>query len=295
MKKTFSGLLIATFLVYVLYVRMHTEAVNPLPLPIINRTAAPSDNTPISSVPATTPVASSTPPANQTTTDNTLVAQGTVRVVNNSTSSIKLVKTTRLLAPNGKLYRLASDVNVPAGQEATAIAYADQNGSSYAISATRFTIPGLSAGMQSSIYAISDAAFALTAPNASSDQPVAAAPPTSNLKPVAVTPTPVTPPPAPKPQGQYKDGTYTGNSVDAYYGNVQVAAVIQSGKLADVKILDYPQDRRTSQAINGQALPILVSEAIQAQSASVDAVSGASESSPAFMQSLASALSQAKN
>lgn len=95
--------------------------------------------------------------------------------------------------------------------------------------------------------------------------------------------------------GQYKDGTYTGISANAYYGNIQVEAVINGGKLADVQFLDYPQDRRTSIRINNQAMPFLKQEAIQAQSANVDTVSGASDSSGAFRQSLASALSQAKN
>lgn len=95
--------------------------------------------------------------------------------------------------------------------------------------------------------------------------------------------------------GIYKDGTYTGISANAYYGNIQVEAVINGGKLTDVQFLDYPQDRRTSIRINRQAMPYLKKEAIQAQSANVDTVSGASDSSGAFRQSLASALSQAKN
>ena len=102
------------------------------------------------------------------------------------------------------------------------------------------------------------------------------------------------PSPAPKPKGQYADGTYTGTPADAYYGTVQVQAVIQNGKITDVTFLQYPNDRRTSQYINGNAMPILISEAIQAQSANVNGVSGASETSPAFRVSLADALSQAK-
>jgi uncharacterized protein with FMN-binding domain len=93
----------------------------------------------------------------------------------------------------------------------------------------------------------------------------------------------------------YKDGTYTGVSADAYYGNVQVQAIIQNGKLADVQFLDYPRDRSTSLRISSEAMPYLKSEAIQAQSAPVDIVSGATEISGAFNQSLASALAAAKN
>lgn len=98
-----------------------------------------------------------------------------------------------------------------------------------------------------------------------------------------------------KPAGQYVDGTYTGSPADAYYGTVQIQAVIQNGALADVKFLQYPSDRGTSRYINSQAMPQLISEALQAQSANVNAVSGASDTSQAFVQSLGSALAQAKN
>jgi len=110
----------------------------------------------------------------------------------------------------------------------------------------------------------------------------------------AATPAP-TPAPVAKPAGQYKDGTYTGSSANAYYGNVQVQAVIQGGKLANVTFLDYPQTHQTSVYINSQAMPYLTQEAIQAQSANVNVVSGATFTSQAFIQSLASALTQAKN
>ena len=107
-------------------------------------------------------------------------------------------------------------------------------------------------------------------------------------------PAPVSSAPAVQ-QGMYKDGTYTGPSVDAYYGNVQIQVTVQKGQISDVQFLDYPQDRRTSAFINSQAMPALRSEAIQAQSAPVDIVSGATYTSEAFNQSLASVLSQARN
>ncbi len=95
------------------------------------------------------------------------------------------------------------------------------------------------------------------------------------------------------PRGQYKDGNYTGSVADAYYGNVQVQAVISGGKITDVKFLQYPNDNHTSIRINSQAMPYLTTEAIQAQSAKVNTVSGASATSGAFVQSLTVALSQA--
>lgn len=93
--------------------------------------------------------------------------------------------------------------------------------------------------------------------------------------------------------GSFKDGTYTGSTEDAFYGLVQVQAVIQGGKITDVTFLQYPNDNRTTQFINSQAMPMLKSEAIQAQSANVSIISGASDTSTAFQRSLSSALSQA--
>ena len=94
---------------------------------------------------------------------------------------------------------------------------------------------------------------------------------------------------------KYKDGTYTGSTADAYYGNIQVQVTISGGKIIDVAFLQYPSDNGTSQYINSQAMPLLKNEAIQAQSANVDIVSGASDSSQAFQQSLANALQQAQS
>jgi uncharacterized protein with FMN-binding domain len=102
-----------------------------------------------------------------------------------------------------------------------------------------------------------------------------------------------TPAPVATPTGRYKDGTYTGSVADAFYGNVQVQVTVSGGNITDVQFLQYPSDRSTSRFINSQAMPLLTQEAIQAQSAQVDGVSGATATSGAFIQSLQSALSQA--
>lgn len=94
--------------------------------------------------------------------------------------------------------------------------------------------------------------------------------------------------------GRYKDGVYAGDVADAYYGNVQVRVVISGGKITDVQFLDYPKDRRTSIEINTRAMPYLKTEAIQTQSANVDIISGATQTSRAFRESLQSVLNQAK-
>jgi uncharacterized protein with FMN-binding domain len=105
----------------------------------------------------------------------------------------------------------------------------------------------------------------------------------------------VPPQPTAVSQNGYKDGTFKGPEVDAYYGLVQVQATIQGGKLANVQFLEYPTDRRTSQEINNIAVPYLQQEAMQAQSARVDVISGATLTSEAFMMSLQNALNSAKN
>ncbi len=94
--------------------------------------------------------------------------------------------------------------------------------------------------------------------------------------------------------GTYKDGSYTGSVADAFYGNIQVRAIISGGKITDVKFLQYPNDRPNSVRINTQAMPFLTQEAVQAQSAQVDIVSGATDTSQAFVESLSSALAQAQ-
>ena len=126
--------------------------------------------------------------------------------------------------------------------------------------------------------------------SAGSGTPPASSPAASSA-PAAATPTPV----AKTQAGQYRNGTYTGQSVNAYYGNVKVQAVVNGGKLANVVFLSYPNTHAASVYINSQAMPYLTQEALQTQSANVDVISGATFTSEAFVQSLASALSQAKN
>lgn len=91
----------------------------------------------------------------------------------------------------------------------------------------------------------------------------------------------------------YKDGSYTGSVADALWGNIQVQVTIKNSKITNVQFLQYPNERDRSVLINQYADPQLTSEAIQAQSANVDIISGATDSSEAFMQSLSDALSQA--
>ncbi|MGW3496730.1 FMN-binding protein [Streptomyces sp. NPDC001020] len=84
--------------------------------------------------------------------------------------------------------------------------------------------------------------------------------------------------------------TVTGDSVPTRYGPVQVRITVRNGKLTDVTAVAYPQDNGRDQEINGYAVPQLSREALAAQSASIDAVSGASYTSAGYQRSLQSAL-----
>jgi uncharacterized protein with FMN-binding domain len=106
------------------------------------------------------------------------------------------------------------------------------------------------------------------------------------------TPTPVSTD-TPAVQGAYLDGSYTGDAADANWGNVQVEIDVSGGQISNVQFLEFPNHRNRSKEINQRANPILIQEAIQAQNAEVDVVSGATDTSDAFIQSLASALQQA--
>ena len=92
----------------------------------------------------------------------------------------------------------------------------------------------------------------------------------------------------------YKDGKYTGDSVNAVYGQVKVEAIINDGKIEDIKFLEYPRENPVSMQKSGQAVIELIKEAIAAQSSNINAVSGASETSAGFIKSLESALEKAK-
>lgn len=86
--------------------------------------------------------------------------------------------------------------------------------------------------------------------------------------------------------------TVDGPVVSTRFGQIQVEVVIAGGKLKDVVALQLPTGRRSGQ-ISDYAGPILQQEALQAQSAKIDLVSGATYTSDAYAQSLQAALDQA--
>ncbi len=86
--------------------------------------------------------------------------------------------------------------------------------------------------------------------------------------------------------------TVDGQVVSTRYGDVQVEVVVSGGKIQNIVALQLPTGRRSGQ-ISTYVAPILHDEALQAQSAKIDLVSGATYTSDAYAQSLQSALDQA--
>jgi len=84
---------------------------------------------------------------------------GKVTIVNDYTKNQPLVATTRLLSADNKLYRIKNTVNVPAGGSAEVEVYADEPKPEMAIGPSKFTIPGLWAGLQEKIYGESKEKF----------------------------------------------------------------------------------------------------------------------------------------
>ena len=83
----------------------------------------------------------------------------------------------------------------------------------------------------------------------------------------------------------------TGPQVNYSYGVLSVKVTVSGKKIVNVAIasLDDGGNPR-SQYIDQQSIPVLEQETIQAQSASIQGVSGASYTSQGFQQSLQSAL-----
>lgn len=97
--------------------------------------------------------------------------------------------------------------------------------------------------------------------------------------------------PSPTPTGI--NGTFTGVDSPNRFGDVQVRVVISDGRITDVQALQMPFDRQQSAYISQVAGPMLRTEVLQAQSAQIDIISGATYTSDSYAQSVESALQQA--
>jgi uncharacterized protein with FMN-binding domain len=87
--------------------------------------------------------------------------------------------------------------------------------------------------------------------------------------------------------------TYQGSVAYTRWGPVQVTITVANGKIVDVRIPVYPNGNGRDEEINSYALPILKQETIDAQSADIDTVSGATITSEGYKESLQAALDAA--
>ena len=85
----------------------------------------------------------------------------------------------------------------------------------------------------------------------------------------------------------------TGSVAQTQWGPVQVQLTVTSGKITDISVIQYPNGNGRDQEINSYALPILMQETVQKQSAQIDMVSGATITSGGYVESLQSALDKA--
>ncbi|MDX6223549.1 MAG: hypothetical protein QOD91_2603, partial [Frankiales bacterium] len=86
--------------------------------------------------------------------------------------------------------------------------------------------------------------------------------------------------------------TVTGAAYDVSYGIVQVRVVFKGSRIVDVTAVSLPSGGRSSD-ISAMAAPQLRQEALTAQSANINAVSGASYTSAGYAKSLQSAIDKA--
>ena len=87
--------------------------------------------------------------------------------------------------------------------------------------------------------------------------------------------------------------TLTGAVSSTPYGPMQVQVTMAAHKITGVKVLQETNDGVMSQQIDANAVPQLTKETLAAQSARIDAVSGASYTSAGYIKSLQSALDKA--
>lgn len=115
-------------------------------------------------------------------------------------------------------------------------------------------------------------------------------PATTAPPPQGTTPATGAPPP---PTTSTGNQTVEGDAISTRYGDVQVRVIVSGGRLVDVQAEQLPSDRSRSQAISSDAGPQLRNEALRAQSARINTVSGATYTSDGYAQSLQSALDRA--
>jgi uncharacterized protein with FMN-binding domain len=158
---------------------------------------------------------------------------------------------------------------------------------------------GVVAESPAPLIASSAPAVAAKAPSAAAAAPSASAAVAPRAAPrVAATPAAPKPSPSPSPSPSPRKTTATtrtinGAAADTRYGPVQVQIKVSGNRIVSSDAIVYPTNERRDREINDYAVPQLNDETVQAQSASIDTVSGATYTSDGYRQSLQSAIDAA--
>jgi uncharacterized protein with FMN-binding domain len=89
------------------------------------------------------------------------------------------------------------------------------------------------------------------------------------------------------------DVVVNGEATSTRWGVVQVQVHVRKGEIVDVVALAVPDSNSRDYRINSRAVPVLRNEALAAQSANIDTVTGATVTSNGYIRSLQSALDAA--
>ncbi|MFI7547000.1 FMN-binding protein [Actinoplanes sp. NPDC049599] len=101
------------------------------------------------------------------------------------------------------------------------------------------------------------------------------------------------PPGSPSRRPAVRTTRVNGTTAQTRWGPVQVQVTIVGKKITEVRALQRPTGNRRDDQINGYALPKLRQQVLQAQSARIDTVSGATVTSDGYRESLQAALDAA--
>ena len=170
----------------------------------------------------------------------------------------------------------ASPISLPDGAATTSSAPATPGGSEAHGSATAMPEDGASAGAAGGGDGNTNGA-------GGAQDPAAQAPETPGDGGATTDPQP----------GAASSDTIVGDAAPTRYGDVQVQITVSGDTITDIVAVRYPNSDRRDQMINQYAIPQLISEALAAQSAQIDSVSGATFTSDGFVTSLQSAITKA--
>ncbi|MFF7475548.1 FMN-binding protein [Streptomyces sp. NPDC008092] len=203
-------------------------------------------------------------------------AAGTTTVDGDATQTQYGVVQVRLTVANGKITQ-AQAIQAPKGgtsDQKTALsvptlnkeAVAAQSANIDSVSGATYTSTGYKQSLQSALDKMKEAAASSSGSSAGSSSSSGSA------------------------QAQAK--TVTGQVAQTQYGPVQVRITVSGGKITKAEAVQAPKGG-TSDQKTALSVPKLNQEAVAAQSANIDSVSGATYTSTGYKQSLQSALDQA--